>query len=116
MLIGLPFALQAQGQKECKSFKLTTLKVAGLQHYDALDVEFSQGQTLQLHRESDNPYDRYAVSLYRDDMKIGYIPKENSRIIASLIDNGVALETKVRYFDASRPLWERLWISIWQVG
>ncbi len=116
LLTGLPFALQAQSHKEYNCFKLTTTKVAGLQHNDASDFRFSQDQTLRLQREPNNPYDRYAVALFHKDRKIGYIPKENSRIIASLLDNGVVLEPKVRYFDESRPLWERLWVSVWQVG
>jgi hypothetical protein len=116
LLTGLPFALQAQGQKECKSFKLTTTKVAGLQYNDASGTHFTDNQRLQFKREHDNAYDKYAVAIYAYDKKVGYIPKENSRIIASLLDNGIMLEAKVRYFDADKPAWERLWISVWQVG
>jgi hypothetical protein len=47
LLTGLPFALQAQGQKECKSFKLTTTKVAGLQYNDASSIHFTDNQRLQ---------------------------------------------------------------------
>lgn len=110
----MPLALLAH--KKPKGFKLTTLKVAGLQYGDAVDTDFSKQQPLTLLREHSNKYDRYATAIYYQGKKVGYIPRENSRIIASLIDNGVSLDASVRYFDMDAKSWERMWVSIWQVG
>ncbi|MDY0401993.1 MAG: HIRAN domain-containing protein [Sulfurovum sp.] len=113
---GLTLGALASDKRKQTGFKLTTLKVAGLQYHNAKAREFMLREKLCLIREKDNPYDRYAVALYSGELKVGYIPKENSRIFASMLDNGMALDVEVRYFDKNKPIWERLWVSVWQKG
>lgn len=96
--------------------KLTTLKVAGLQYAECANRHFVPKEPLRLQREADNLYDKYAVAVYRGEKKVGYIPKANSRIIASLIDSGVSLNAEVRYFHMEKEPWERLWVSVFKVG
>ena len=96
--------------------KLTTLKVAGLQYGECSDSIFNNSDVLTLVREPHNPYDKYAVVIYKEKQKVGYIPRTNSRIIASLIDAGEKIEAKVRYFHPHKEPWERLWISLYRVG
>lgn len=98
-------------------YKLTTLKVAGLQYGETSDSIFLPTENLQLKRELENTYDKYAIAIYnKTNEKVGYIPKSNARILASLIDNGVSLRANVRYFDKHKPVWDRLWIEIWDQG
>ena len=104
------------GSNEAKGFKLCTLKVAGLQYGEMKSAIFVPKEKLLLQREPQNAYDKYAVGIYHDEKKVGYIPKENSRIIASLLDNGVELDVEVRYFDKQKPTWDRLWVGVWQIG
>ena len=99
-----------------KKIKLTTLKVAGLQYGECTDEIFHLNETLYYKREAENKYDQYAVAIYRNNKKVGYIPKENSRIIASLMDSREKIEIRVRYFDASKAPWERLWVSLYKIG
>ncbi|MDQ7046556.1 MAG: HIRAN domain-containing protein [Sulfurovum sp.] len=89
--------------------------MAGLQYGETIHTTFTPKEKLRLDRESHNAYDKYAVALYKQDKKVGYIPKVHSRIIASLLDNGVELDVEVRYFDKDKEPWDRLWVSIWQV-
>jgi hypothetical protein len=90
-----------QKTKELKPlYKLTTLKVAGLQYGECVDEEFIPGEDLILTREPQNQYDRYAVAIYKEAKKVGYIPKIYSRIIASMLDNGEKIYTRVRYYKA----------------
>jgi hypothetical protein len=96
-----------------KATKLTTLKVAGLQYGAWASHRFDIDEALTLVREPHNPHDRYAVALYYHGKKAGYIPRTNSRIIASLMDAGEGLEAKVRYFDQECEVYERLWVSVW---
>ena len=96
--------------------KLTTLKVAGLQYAECADKYFVPQEPLRLQREATNLYDKYAVALYRGEKKVGYIPKANSRIVASLMDSGVSLNAEVRYFHMEKEPWERLWVSLYKVG
>jgi len=93
--------------------KLTTLKIAGLQYGELAKEPLRPDEPLQLIREPDNPYDRYAVAIYRADKKAGYIPKTNSRIVASLMDSGIELGVRVRYFDEKKEPWNRVWVSVW---
>ena len=104
------------GKTKPQGIKLTTIKVAGLQYAQMADDTFVPTENLQLKREPDNTYDKYAIAIYRASKKVGYIPKDNARILSSLLDNGVILRAEVRYFDKEKPAWDRLWISILKMG
>lgn len=114
LLTGTPLALFSR--TEAKDFKLSTLKVAGLQYGKMKSAIFVPKEKLILKRESQNIYDKYAVAIYYNEKKVGYIPKQNSRIIASLLDNGIQLDVEVRYFDKEKSIWDKLWVSVWQVA
>lgn len=103
------------GKTKPEDFKLTTLRVAGLQYAEMMNDVFVPAERLQLKREADNAYDKYAIAIYKNDKKVGYIPKDNTHILASMIDNGVVLRVEVRYFDKKKPVWDKLWIGVWQV-
>ena len=109
-------AIELKAKDSAPKTKQTTLKVAGLQYGEASNYLFTSDEPLKLQREPDNPYDRYAVALYVGKKKVGYIPKTNSRIVASLIDSGVVLRASVRYFHSEKEPWERLWVSVWKFG
>ena len=108
--------LSFSATKKLQGFQLCTLKVAGLQYGQVSNGTFMPTDTLVLVREPNNTYDKYAVAIYKDTKRVGYIPRENARIIASLLDNGKELEAEVRYFDKEKDVWNRLWVGIWQVG
>lgn len=110
----LPLVSLATTKRE--GFKLCTLKVAGLQYGDMAGCHFRVAQALQLKREADNVYDKYAVAIYAEEKRVGYIPKENARILAALLDNGIKLDVEVRYFDKKKPVWDRLWVGVYNIG
>ena len=117
--LGVVLPIFAFGHKNSSSnhkIKLTTLKVAGVQYGECVTDNFSPTEVLDYKREEENIYDPYAVALYSKNKRVGYIPKENSRIIASLLDNGTALHIEVRYFYETKEPWKRLWVSVYQVG
>jgi hypothetical protein len=63
-------------------------------------------------RESFNNYDCDAVAVYFGNNQLGYIPQQENRAIAEMLDRGENLEariTKVR--DEMNP-WRRVRISI----
>jgi hypothetical protein len=106
-------ALAVNRSTALDSIKLATLKVAGLQYGEWPEHLFEDDESLVMVREADNKYDRYAIALYYKGKKAGYIPRTNSRIIASLMDGGEELEARVRYFDSEKRVYERLWVSVW---
>lgn len=112
----LTSSTEAKTKIKSTRIKLTTLKVAGLQYGECVDYIFASHQQLELVREPSNRYDRYAVALHCKRKKVGYIPRTNSRIIASLMDTGELIKVQVRYFYPNKEPWERLWVSLYKVG
>lgn len=96
--------------------KLDTFKVAGVQYGDCAKMRFTPDEELVMKPESENSYDRYAVAIYHGDKKVGYIPRTKSRLISSLLKSSHQYKLRIRYFDASKEPWERLWVSVYEIG
>ena len=114
--VSLAPGLIASGRNEVSpadTIKLSTLRVAGLRYGACADSRFIPGETLTLVREPHNSHDPWAVRIDYRGLKVGYIPRTHSRIVASLIDGGYRLEARVRHFHPERESWERLWVSVW---
>ena len=64
--------------------------LAGFAYYDGLDVidELTLGQSVDLVREFNNPYDEKAVAIYYKGKKLGYIPSSHNSIISTLLYYG----------------------------
>lgn len=62
---------------------------------------------LKLKREPDNEYDEFAVALYFEKNKIGYIPRDKNETIARLADAG-----KNFYASIQAKEWEGNWLKI----
>jgi hypothetical protein len=66
------------------------MRIAGATHYD--QGVLSAGDRLELRRETNNIHDPLAtLFVFRDDKKIGYVPRQYAAMIARLLDTGVAL-------------------------
>jgi hypothetical protein len=66
--------------------------VAGFTYWEgciALD-ELKIGTQLRLEREPDNRFDPQAVAIYYGDYKLGYVPREENRVVCKLMDLGYA--------------------------
>jgi len=113
MIVGTLATRAKPNERSANIVKLTTLKVAGVQYGECADTVFVPDEPLRLVPEPSNPYDRYAVAIYRRDARVGYIPRTNSRMVASLIQSGMQLHATVRYFKPDKEPWERLWVSVW---
>lgn len=69
-----------------------TLRVAGQKHYDgASDVRV--GDVLRLQHESENAFDPHAtqILLLAHDKTVGYVPRQYSKMVANLLDAGIAV-------------------------
>lgn len=94
----------AAGSKPVKQkIRLAVTFIAGFQHYDGPDAEslLETGMPLQLNREPHNQYDKNAVEVWTGDAKLGYVPRNENKSIASLIDKGVGVEALVLELDPS---------------
>lgn len=85
--------IQKQGKIKpfIKDIKLITLNVAGLEYVDNIDEIFPEikvGDRLELFREASNEYDELAILVKYAGEKIGYVPRKDNKVLASLMDNG----------------------------
>ena len=65
-------------------------------HRDELeDFYDSHERELTFERETDNPRDSNAIKVLGDDEWLGYIPKENAKQLATLVDSGIQLIGRV---------------------
>ncbi len=62
--------------------------IAGFSYWNGPKVfeKLKIGSKLTMKREKDNFYDSYAVALYFENEKIGFLPREDNRIIAGFLD------------------------------
>jgi hypothetical protein len=68
--------------------------IAGLPYYDyaRLAGMLAGGAPLALRREPENPYDRRAIAvLTQGGAKLGYVPRVDNAVLASLMDAGAEL-------------------------
>jgi hypothetical protein len=50
-----------------------------------------RGEPVHLVREPGNEFDEHAVAVHWNGAHLGYIPREHNRVLATLLDQGVAL-------------------------
>lgn len=76
-------------QKRNKSH-LANFRIAGFTYWDGPEAWDSLriGTKLRLVRESENPFDPYAVAIYYEDFKLGFIPRDENHDISKFLDMG----------------------------
>ncbi len=55
---------------------------------DKVQDELKETVQLEMKREGDNEFDNFAVALWFQNTKVGYIPKEKNEVLARLMDAG----------------------------
>lgn len=72
--------------------------IRGVQYYqkEIETIDFSNSPTVELIREKDNHYDSFAIAVYANHHKIGYIAAYENIVLANLIDEGATLSIKVK--------------------
>lgn len=71
--------------------------IRGVQYYQYSRVKelLKEGDTLLLKHEKENIYDAFAVEVYYQEYKLGYLPAYENIIIANMLDANVELTTQV---------------------
>ena len=64
--------------------------IAGFTYYDGVDVfeQLRVGTQVKLVVEPENRYDRHAVAIYYKDKKLGFIPRNENKMISKLLQFG----------------------------
>ena len=88
--------------------------VSGFQYYQGEKVwsRLKEGRHLRLVRERNNPYDEKAVEVYRQNEKLGYIPRIDNSVISQLMDRGAGLKATIDRLQRSNDPWERIGVQI----
>ncbi|TAF72383.1 MAG: hypothetical protein EAZ53_16315 [Bacteroidetes bacterium] len=97
--------------KSYKKVYLLQFFVRGFQFNDGLKAldKLKDKQLLNLKREPENPYDKNAISLYFNEFKIGYVPREDNEVLARLMDAKVVeLLAEVVKINKNVSSWENV--------
>lgn len=76
-----------------KPIKIYDNYVKGLLHYkfDAVKTKIKVGEELQIIRDLDNIYDSFAIAIFYNTKKLGYLPAYENIVLANLLEQGVKL-------------------------
>ncbi|MCF6240678.1 MAG: HIRAN domain-containing protein [Bacteroidales bacterium] len=112
---GFAFLSKIYAADNKSTIYLLTTYVAGYQYYDGETIEkqFKKSAQLKLCLEESNAYDKNAVELYYNDVKIGYIPRMDNEIIANLLRKNKEIYAEIKEFYPHNPEWNRLEINVW---
>lgn len=89
---------------------LDSLCIAGFQYYEGPEREkfLEEGFSLGLRRQPENPYDFFAVEVYHENHKLGYLPRSDNRIIARMMDQGIRVKAIIRSIDPGEHPFRRV--------
>ena len=86
-----------------RSRNLLDCHIAGFTYYDGLDVieRLKLGTAVNLKPEPENPHDPYAVAIYFEGKKIGYIPQAKNSPVSNLLyfGHGDIVEARINHHN-----------------
>ena len=93
--------------------------VAGFSFYEGV-LAFENlkiGKEVTLRPDPENHYDKYAVEIYFEDHKLGFIPRGENKHISKLLLAGVdCFETRIQWVDAQAHPENQVGVIIYVVG
>ena len=70
---------------------------------------------LTMRRQPENKVDQYAIGIYYNQTRIGWVPMKDNLVIARLMDAGKMFNCKVVKVNRKDPSWPRINVSIYMV-
>lgn len=97
------------------TIKIIDFYIAGYVYYDGENIEnrIGKNEILTIKRESTNIHDSYAIEIYWNNYKLGYVPRQHNEILAKIMDSDINLYAKIKSINKSDPTWERVIIEIY---
>jgi len=93
------------------TIELSSFYIAGLQYStNGLKLMLHQDEYLSLVADKNNLNDKYAIAIFKDDVKLGYVPKGINRDVYEYLDKGIKI--KVLKFNGDLAPWERIEVVI----
>jgi hypothetical protein len=90
--------------------------IRGFQYYkgEALFENLKEEDALELVREYDNKYDRYAIAIYWNGHKLGFVAREKNNLFAKLMDAQiVSFKAKIKALEGEASSWEQVFYQIY---
>jgi hypothetical protein len=96
------------------SKKIAEFYIAGYFFYDGdkAESELILNDILTLQREPENIYDKNAIEIYIEKIKLGYIPRYCNDLPATMLDNGIKIEARIGQINKGMPTWERIRVEL----
>jgi len=114
-LLGRQTGNKAEEKKEVREIRLASKYIAGFQFYHGVDKErqLRENDGLTLKREPGNRHDCYAVEVYSGDDKLGYLPREENRVVARMMDQKITVKGRITKINPDSPLWHRVKMKVY---
>lgn len=109
--MAIPFCIE---RGEVETTFLIRTAIAGTQFvegFEELTSGMEVGEALALRRMPRNRYDSASVSVLRNNSHIGYVPRVDNKVIASLMDSGHRVVAVVAEMDGGRIVVDLLMMS-----
>ena len=89
--------IPTQGLVETKQIKIYENYLKGLNYYQYkyISAKIKEGDMVSLKRDSENKHDSFAVEVYYEEHKLGYLPAYENLVLSNLLDQGVELKAFV---------------------
>lgn len=102
-------------ETKIKAIELNECYVVGLQYYDGKDFNAENIKFLTLKSEPTNEYDENAIEVYSENLKIGYIPRTENKVISNMMRQGVQVVAKIVKFNPEDGYTHRIKVKLYQV-
>lgn len=102
--------------KQYDKYYLLQCFVRGFKFYEGKNLlpQMKVGDMLELVREPKNEYDEFALALYYNKQKIGFVPSESNEILSKLIDIGtIDIMAEITHLETKAALWENVAVAIY---
>lgn len=115
--VGALATISYEVSKEFEKIYLLQCFVRGFQYYEGprlLSKIKNNFGILELCREANNPHDKYALALYFEGNKIGYIPRESNKTLSRLIDAQlIELQAEITNVEPNAATWENVRLAVY---
>jgi hypothetical protein len=98
-----------------KTVLLNDCSVAGFQYYQGEEIlaTIETNTHLTLVAEPSNPYDKYAIEIYYQNKKLGYIPRKENRHVSEILQANIKTYAKVSWVNRSDIVWQSLGLQVY---
>jgi len=97
-------------------FYLLQFFVAGFRFYKGMELlaYMQEGDLLELVREPNNEHDNWAVALYWNNEKIGYVPRDENALLSRLLDaKALDIIAEITHLNKEVKPWESMHTAVY---